>query len=148
MRPDWIDYNGHMTESRYLQVFGDATDALLRHIGSDAAYQERGFSYYTVESHLRHLREVGADAPLHATTQILGADEKRIHLFHSLFESKSETLLATDETMLLHVDTKGGKACPAAPEVLAKLNPIAEAHTTLPLPEGAGRAIAMPKRGR
>ena len=148
VRPDWIDYNGHMTESRYLQVFGDATDALLRHIGSDAAYQERGFSYYTVESHLRHLREVGADAPLHATTQILGADEKRIHLFHSLFESKSETLLATDETMLLHVDTKGGKACPAAPEVLAKLNPIAEAHTTLPLPEGAGRAIAMPKRGR
>jgi carnitine 3-dehydrogenase len=27
---DWIDYNGHMTESRYLQSFGDATDALLR----------------------------------------------------------------------------------------------------------------------
>ena len=25
----WIDYNGHMTESRYLQVFGDTTDALL-----------------------------------------------------------------------------------------------------------------------
>ena len=27
--PDWIDYNGHVHESRYLQVFGDATDALL-----------------------------------------------------------------------------------------------------------------------
>ncbi len=28
VRPEWIDYNGHMTESRYLQVFGDAMDAL------------------------------------------------------------------------------------------------------------------------
>ena len=27
--PEWADYNGHMTEYRYLQVLGDATDALL-----------------------------------------------------------------------------------------------------------------------
>ena len=27
--PEWIDYNGHMTEHRYLQCFGEATDALL-----------------------------------------------------------------------------------------------------------------------
>ena len=33
--PEWIDYNGHAHESRYLQVFGDTTDALLRHIGLD-----------------------------------------------------------------------------------------------------------------
>ena len=26
---DWVDYNGHVHESRYLQLFGDATDALL-----------------------------------------------------------------------------------------------------------------------
>src|SRR3954454_16510462 len=31
--PDWIDYNGHANEVRYLQVVGDTTDALLRHIG-------------------------------------------------------------------------------------------------------------------
>ena len=30
--PEWVDYNGHMHESRYLQLFGDATDALLRHL--------------------------------------------------------------------------------------------------------------------
>ena len=27
--PDWVDYNGHAHESRYLQVFGDASDALF-----------------------------------------------------------------------------------------------------------------------
>ncbi len=142
--PEWIDYNGHMTESRYLQVFGDATDALLRFIGADADYHARGFSYYTVETHIRHLREVGVDAPLHATTQVLGADEKRIHMFHELYETKGGTLLATAENMQLHVDTKKGRACSAAPEVLTKLNPIAAAHAKLTPPEGTGRAIAMP----
>src|SRR5947199_8515603 len=38
VRPEWVDYNGHMSDSRYLQVFGDATDALLRYAGVDEAY--------------------------------------------------------------------------------------------------------------
>jgi len=142
--PEWIDYNGHMTESRYLQVFGDGTDALLRHIGADADYHKTGFSYYTVETHLRHLREAGAGTPMHVVTQVLGVDEKRLHAFHSLFETGSETLLATAEHMLLHVDTEQGRACPAAPEILAKLQPIKAGHAALAVPEGAGRAIAMP----
>ncbi len=143
--PEWIDFNGHMTESRYLQVFGDGTESLLRYIGADATYHRGGFSYYTVETHIRHLREAGVGAPLHIVTQVLGADEKRIHIFHSLFETESGTLLATAENMQLHVDTRHGRACPAAAEVLAKLQPIVEGHAALPMPEAAGRAIAMPK---
>ena len=42
VRPEWVDYNGHMTDSRYLQVFGDATDALLRYVGVDDAYRKSG----------------------------------------------------------------------------------------------------------
>ncbi|MGI8480082.1 MAG: carnitine 3-dehydrogenase, partial [Gaiellaceae bacterium] len=54
----WVDYNEHMTEARYLHVFADATDALLRSVGVDAAYLGDGHSAYTVETHLRHLHEV------------------------------------------------------------------------------------------
>ena len=35
VRPDWIDYNGHMSESFYLYAFGDASDALFQYIGID-----------------------------------------------------------------------------------------------------------------
>lgn len=45
----WVDYNGHMTEFRYLQVMGDATDAFLIHIGLDADYRASGHSAYTVK---------------------------------------------------------------------------------------------------
>src|SRR5215207_6646188 len=55
--PEWVDYNGHAHESRYLQVFGDATDALLGYVGVGSAYLTAGGSYYTVETHLSHLGE-------------------------------------------------------------------------------------------
>src|SRR5471032_1847823 len=42
VRPEWVDYNGHMTDYRYLQVFGEATEALYRRVGIDAAYRSSG----------------------------------------------------------------------------------------------------------
>ena len=63
VRPDWLDYNGHMTESRYLQVFGDTTDAFLNFIGMDENYRKQGFSVYTVETHIRHVCEVAGGEP-------------------------------------------------------------------------------------
>ena len=42
--PDWTDYNGHMTEFRYLDVFSQSTDALLVWIGAGPAYVQSGSS--------------------------------------------------------------------------------------------------------
>jgi carnitine 3-dehydrogenase len=136
--PEWIDYNGHAHESRYLQVFGDTTDALLRHIGLDI---DGGSSYFTVETHLSHLGQARAEERLHVTTQLLGHDEKRLHVFHALYRTDDDALLATAEQMLLHVDAEADRVRPAAPELLARITRIAAAHAALPRPERAGRAI-------
>ena len=140
--PDWIDYNGHMNESRYLEIFGYATDALLARIGMDDAMLARGFSYYTVETHLRHLAEIRLGEGYVATTQIIGHDGKRIHLFHRLHHADGR-LLATGEQMMLHVDAAQHRAAEAAPEVLAALVALAATHRGLPVPKEAGRGIGM-----
>jgi carnitine 3-dehydrogenase / betainyl-CoA thioesterase len=145
VEPGWVDFNNHMTESRYLQVFGDATEAFLRVIGVDQSYHQGGHNYYTVETHLRHLREVEGGAPLHVTTQVIGADDKRIHFFHSLYRSDDGTLLATAEQMQLHVDTRVSRAAPAAAQVLARVQRIAAGHRSLERPVGSGRAISLAK---
>jgi carnitine 3-dehydrogenase len=139
--PEWVDYNGHAHESRYLQVFGDASDALFRYVGIDAEYLEAGGSYYTVETHLSMLREAYAGQRLHVTTQVLGFDAKRLHVFHDLYRTDDDALLATAEQMFLHVDTAAGRAGHARPEVLERIGRIAEAHAMLPRPERAGRAV-------
>ena len=142
--PEWVDYNGHAHESRYLQVFGDASDAVLRYVGIDAAQLAAGASYYTVETHLSLLREASAGEHLHVTTQVLGFDDKRLHLFNELWRSGDDILLATAEQMLVHVDTAEGRASPARPEILTRIAKLAAAHTALPTPERAGRAIGIP----
>ncbi|WP_431324046.1 carnitine 3-dehydrogenase [Rhizobium sp. YTU87027] len=141
--PAWVDYNGHMTEHRYLQVFGDTSDALLGLIGVDLAYVEAGQSYYTVETHIRHLGEAKLGQAIHSTCQILSADEKRLHVFHTLYGTATGEALATAEHMLLHVDSKAGKATPAPTIVFDKVKAIAEAHATLAVPEGAGRQVGQ-----
>jgi carnitine 3-dehydrogenase len=145
--PAWIDYNGHMTEYRYLQVFGDTSDALLRLIGVDVAYVAGGHSYHTVETYIRHLGEARLGQALCSTCQILSADEKRLHVFHRLHDAATGHLLATGEHMLLHVDTNAGKAAPAASHVLEKLQQLAVAHAGLPSPEGAGRYVGEGRQG-
>jgi carnitine 3-dehydrogenase len=140
--PEWVDYNGHLTEARYLHVFAEATDALLRHVGIDAEYLDGGHSAYTVETHLRHLHEIAALEPIRVATQILGADEKRLHLFHVMTHGEGGELLATGEHLLLHVDTDAGRACPWVAPVATHVAEAAAAHASLPLPEGVGRSIA------
>ncbi len=135
--PGWIDYNGHMTESRYLFAASETCDAFLRLIGAGMDYVAAGHSYYTAETHILHLGEAKLGDRLTGTLQVLASDEKRLHAFIRIL--KDGVAVATVEQMCLHVDMKVGKVCAAAPEVLAKLGPIAEAHQALPRPEAAGR---------
>jgi carnitine 3-dehydrogenase len=141
--PEWVDYNGHVHESRYLQLFGDATDALLSELGVDAAYLAGGGSYFTVETHLSHLRQLEAGDSVFVTTQVLDSDEKRLHVFHVLFREGEADPLATAEQMLLHVDTESGRAAPSRDPVRERVAELARRHGELPRPERAGRSIGV-----
>ena len=141
--PSWVDYNGHMTEARYLDTFASATDAFLRYVGVDEAYLDRGASAYTVETHIRHLHEVAGLEPLRVSTQVLAADEKRVRLFHTLTHGATGETLATGEHLLLHVDTARGRVTPWLEPVAGRVAAAAAAHAALPEPDGAGRGISM-----
>jgi carnitine 3-dehydrogenase len=140
--PDWTDYNNHMTESRYLQCFADATDAFMRLIGADAEYIAGGLSYFTVETHIRHLDEVKALEPIVVETQVLQGKGKKMRLFHTMCHADGR-VLATGEHMLLHVSLDSRATCEPGPRVKARLEEIAALHADLPAPEGAGRAVGQ-----
>jgi carnitine 3-dehydrogenase len=139
--PEWIDYNGHMTEYRYLEVLADTTDVFLPLIGAGGDYAASGSSYYTVETHIRHLGETRAGDRLTVTTQLLHHDAKRVHLFHEIRHAEDGSPVATGEHMLLHVDMAAGRAVAAGAEVVAALDRIAASQRGLLRPDGAGRAI-------
>ncbi len=138
---DWIDYNGHMAESRYLEVMVNGTDALLHYVGVDAAYLARGGAYFTAESRISFLGPLKSEEPVEVATQVLASDDRRLHLFHRLVRPDSEVPLAESETMLIHVDSNSGRSAPAEPEVLRRVTLLTNAHAKLPRPKDAGRRI-------
>ncbi len=141
--PGWIDYNGHMTESRYYFANSETVDAFLRLIGAGMDYVAGGHSFYSAETHIRHLGEAKLGDRLTGTLQIISADEKRFRSFVRVM--KGETCVATIEQLCLHVDMASGKSVPASAQVWGALKAIAEAQANLPLPEGAGRAVGQKK---
>ena len=142
--PGWIDYNGHLTESRYLFAGSETCDAFLRLIGADLAYVKGGHSYYSAETHILHLGEARLGDHLTGSLQILSSDEKRIHVFMRIL--KGSDPVATVEQILLHVDMNAGKTVPAPDMILANLRPLTKAHATLPRPESAGRSVGQRKQ--
>ena len=144
VRPEWVDYNGHMSEAFYALVFGFTTDAFIDLIGMDSDYRESsGTSLYTLEVHISYLQEVREAEPLTTTTQLLDVDHKRAHLFHAMYHAEDGRLLATEEAMMLNVDTVEARSTPFAEDVASRLREISEAHADLPAPEQAGRPIGI-----
>jgi carnitine 3-dehydrogenase len=140
---DWTDYNGHMTESKYLEAFAYATDRFMQLIGCDAAYIATGGSYFTAETHIRHLDEVHAGAKISVRTQMLLGEGKKLHLFHTMYEG--ERALATGEHFLLHVSLESRRPSAPSDAIEAAMKMIREARAGVPMPDGAGRAIGAPR---
>ena len=121
VRPEWIDYNGHMTDSRYLQVFGDASDALFRYAGIDEAYRRSGRALYTAETRLVYKAEARSHERLYVQSRVLEVDEKRVRVLHTLHRTRDEGIVATAELLYLHVGTQEGRVAPMDSEVRARL---------------------------
>lgn len=144
--PDWTDYNGHMTEFRYLDVFSQSTDTLLVWIGGGPAYVNSGHSWYTIETHIRHIDEVAAGKPIAVKTQVVDHDEKRLHLFHEMTAVETGALLATGEHMLMHVDMEAGRSAAMPTEMKSALDEIASRQKDWPKPDAAGAQIGIRRK--
>jgi acyl-CoA thioester hydrolase len=145
VRPEWVDYNGHMSESCYLLVFGDSVDSFFRYFGIDDDYRAAGHSLYTVETHLQYVREVSEGEPLRLTLQLLGMDRKRLHVFHAMYHGADDALVATAEQLLVHVDTAQARTVPLPTHLYERLRSIHAAHATLPVPERVGHVMGIPQ---
>ena len=159
VRPEWVDYNGHMSEAFYVLVFGYATDAVYDAIGLDDAFRTaNAVSAYTVEAHIRYLREVPEGAGITVRSRICGYDDKRLLLLHEMAESSGlrvasdasqvpkKSLVATAEILAIHVQTEPTPKTtafmpPIRDAIAARYRPLTEND---PAPVAVGKGIQIP----
>ena len=147
VRPEWIDYNGHMNVAYYVLAFDHATDRLLDHAGLGIAYvRETNRSVFVLEMHVTYEREVGEGDPLAFTTRILDIDAKRVHLIHAMHHAGEGWLAATNELVLMHIDLEARRSCPLPESALKTLTEIHRFQAALPMPPQTGRVIGLKRR--
>ena len=125
---DWTDYNGHMNESRYGQIWSDAADAVLAHVGAGADYVARGLSYFTVETKTRFLLETHAGDEIICETHVTMGEGKKLGLRHEMKRVSDGSSLGTCEQVLIHVSLTTRKSCVPEPDVQARIEALAKAH--------------------
>ena len=118
---DWTDYNGHMNEGRYGQVFSDAADAVLIAVGSGPDYAaERGLSWFTAYTHVDFLHETRAGERVRVETTTLEAGGRKLKLAHEMARADG-TALARCEQLLIHVDLATRRSCAPPDDLAARL---------------------------
>lgn len=148
IRPEWIDYNGHLRDAYYVVVLSDAIDALMERVGIDAAYRARtGNTLYSLEMHMHWLEEVKAGDALEIDACILGADAKRLHVGCDVRSARRASPVATAEFMLLHVH-QGEKpgAAPFPAEIQAAIERLRASADGAAWPGPRSRELALKRR--
>ena len=138
LREEWLDAYGHLNEAYYLVPFSNTSWIMQDHFGLGVDYFKRtGCAMYTVETHIRYLREVRAPAELRVETLILGSDAKRMWFAHLLMVDGD--LRATGEFMTLHYHTRENRTTAMPEPVRAALKKAETANR----PEWTSRHIAL-----
>lgn len=126
LKPDWIDYNGHLRDAYYVVAMSFAVDEVMDHLGLDAHYRERTrCTLYTLELHIHYLHEIKATDELRVATSVLDYDAKRIHAACDFRCPRLDEPAASADLMLMHVhqgEKPAGAPFPA--EVAARLESL------------------------
>jgi acyl-CoA thioesterase FadM len=140
VRPEWLDYNGHLNDASYAIVISAAHELVLEELGLSADYRAgHEASMFTVETHLRYLAEVSGGQELTAATVLVEADRKRLRLHSELYADAE--LAATGECLYLHVDTTAGRTAPLPDDRQARVDAMLAAHADLPRPAHLGLGV-------
>lgn len=147
VRPEWVDYNGHMNDAAFAGVFSEATDALLEWLGLGAdSRAEYGYTAFTLETHIRYLAQAYEGQPLLVDVRLVDHDAKRLHVLMTLREATEGTALATGEIMLMGIDTTTERPAPFPDAIAARVGELYREHGYDEWPADAGRAIGI-RRG-
>jgi acyl-CoA thioester hydrolase len=147
VKPEWIDYNGHLNMAYYNVLFDKGVDEAFAVFGMGPDYVKTyKASFFTLEAHVTYLREIHEGDPVRATFHLLDYDAKRTHFFQQLVHDGEGFVSATSEQMSLHVDMESKRSAPYPAEVFEHIEAMHAAHAGLPRPPQMGHVIGIPRK--
>ena len=100
---EMCDMNGHMNVADYARIFDDGSTELYQHMGFTNQYFKEGFSSFTLEMNIQYLTELIEGEVAFPYYRIINVSPKLIH-YGGILLKEDETISATNEQMLVHID--------------------------------------------
>ena len=100
---EMCDMNGHMNVADYARIFDDGSTELYQDMGFTDQYFKEGFSNFTLEMNIQYLTELIEGEVAFPYYRIINVSPKLIH-YGGILLKEDETISATNEQMLVHID--------------------------------------------
>lgn len=145
LKPEWIDFNGHLNMAYYVVLFDWGVDEVQDQIGLGVKYAETsGFTTFSAEFRIRYVRELPPGATVYSTFRLLDVSPKAYHFCQELRHADG-WLSATGEGISLHIDQSGPRVAPYPDHVLKNLEAMLAEHSAEPVPEWVGQPMGVRK---
>jgi len=147
VRPEWIDYNGHMNVGYYHVAFDVAAEDFFQFLGFTPEFRRaHRVTTFALESHLNFLREVKEGDALRFEARLLDHDAKRIHFYQEMFHADGGFLAASCESLSACVSLETRRTAPMPAPLLERLAGVQAAHGSLARPWQVGHVISARPR--
>lgn len=148
VRPEWIDYNGHMNIAFYVKALDEALDDIFDRLGCGATYREsQQSSTMTLELHINYIREIFEGDRYSIEFLVLQVWPKRVQVFCTMRREDGGDVSATFELMITHVSMTERRSSPFPDWLRQDFEVLARAHAPIEHPPQVGRAVGMPVKG-
>jgi acyl-CoA thioester hydrolase len=134
VRPDWIDFNGHMNVAYYVLALDQATDLMWDQLGLGPKFRERGRTTFAAECWIGYRRELFEGAPLSARCWLIAHDTKRVLVRSHLLHATEGWLASEGEWLILGVDLATRRVAAWPDDIVANFHAFA---ARWPQPVGA-----------
>jgi acyl-CoA thioester hydrolase len=145
VKPEWIDYNGHMNMGYYLVAFDHvATDMFYDSMNIGVAHKRAlGKTTFTLGANIDFIREVMAGDRLRFTSQLADYDHKRLHYIHCMYHDDQGYLAATNECLAMYIDLATRRSASFSDAQMARFQRELERGQQFPLPQEFGRKLGI-----
>ena len=148
VKPEWIDYNGHMNVAYYTMAFDSGIDRFLeQELGMGEAHAMREQQGpYSLQNNVSYFAEMLEGTPFHVQVRLVDHDAKRMHLYMEIYTEAGD-LAAACEGMLMNVDLTTRRSTPYAAWIQERLSRMHADHAALPKPKALGATIGIRRKG-
>jgi acyl-CoA thioester hydrolase len=147
IKPEWIDFNGHLNMAYYMVLFDNALDYHFEQFKMGPDYITRTQnSAFAVEAKITYIKELMIGDEVRADMRVLDLSDKAIHYGSTMFRVCDNALICTMEGLTLHTDMRVRRVSIIPQDIHAHIAGLLAMHKAMPANPYFGKPVGIRRK--